>query len=70
MNTSISNFRDEVHQLAQKAFHSRLISGYGDSEYADKYQIIYQGKPRHIGLKSAYVLLSRLIQRSPAPKQS
>lgn len=53
--------RHEVQQLAEKAFHDHLISGYGDGEYPDKYQIVYQGKPRHFSLKEAYYFLDELL---------
>jgi len=64
MNMSTTALRDEVHKLAEDAFHRHLISGYGDSEYADKYQIVYKGKPRHLTLRNAYAFLSSLITRS------
>ncbi|MFB2877340.1 hypothetical protein [Floridanema aerugineum] len=56
--------REEVHQLAENAFHLNLISGYGDGEYSDEYQIVYQGKPRHLPLEKARSFLSKLIQKS------
>jgi hypothetical protein len=56
--------REEVHQLAEKAFHLNLISGYGDGEYTNEYQIVYQGKPRHLPLEKAHSFLSKLIQKS------
>jgi hypothetical protein len=56
--------RDEVHHLAEEAFHRNLISGYGDGEYNDEYQIVFQGKPRHLPLAQARTFLSRLIRQS------
>jgi hypothetical protein len=56
--------RDEVNKLAEYAFHRHLISGYGDGEYAEEYQIVYQGKPRHLPLQKARSFLLRLMQRS------
>jgi hypothetical protein len=56
--------RNEIHRLAEDAFHRHLISGFGDSEYADKYQIVLQGKPRHLPLESARSFLNRLLQKS------
>lgn len=53
--------RNKVHQLAEAAFHRHLISGHGDSEYPDKYQIVYQGKPKHLSLRDAYALLNTLM---------
>jgi hypothetical protein len=64
MSLSNTAFKDEIHRLAEDAFHQHLISGYGDSEYADKYQIVYQGKPRHLTLRNAYAFLKELIGRS------
>jgi hypothetical protein len=62
MSLSDTAFRNEIHRLAEDAFYRHLISGYGDSEYEDKYQIVYQGKPRHLPLKNAYLFLSDLIK--------
>ncbi len=62
--------RNEVHRLAERAFHRHLISGYGDSEDPDRFQIVYQGKPKHFPLQQAYAFLLRLVQRSqtsPSP---
>lgn len=58
------NLRNEVHRLAEGAFHKHLISGYGDSEYPDQFQIVYQGKPKHFPLQQAYTFLLKLVQRS------
>jgi hypothetical protein len=57
--------RGEVHELAEAAFHRHLISGHGDSEYPDEYQIVHQGKPKHFPLSRARAFLAKLIQRSP-----
>ncbi|MFB2936955.1 hypothetical protein ACE1B6_17035 [Aerosakkonemataceae cyanobacterium BLCC-F154] len=62
MTVTKTPLREEVHQLAEKAFHLNLISGYGDGEYNDEYQIVYQGKPRHLPLEKARSFLSKLIQ--------
>lgn len=59
-----STLREEVHQLAEEAFHQKLISGYGDGEYDDKYQIVYQGKPKHYPLPEARSFLVQLLGRS------
>jgi len=67
-NTALKHgnaLRKEVHKLAEVAFHQHLISGYGDSEYPDQFQIVYQGKPKHFPLQQAYAFLFRLVQRSP-----
>ena len=57
-----SPLRDEVRRLADEAFHHKLISGYGDGEYCDEFQIVYQGKPRHYPLDEARVFLMRLLE--------
>ncbi len=62
MNTSTSDLREEVHALAEEAFHLHLISGYGDGEYDGEYQIVYKGKPRHLPLDRAKAFLVNLIQ--------
>ena len=56
--------RGEVHDLAEAAFHRHLISGHGDSEYPDEYQIVHQGKPKHFPLSRARAFLAKLMQRS------
>jgi len=58
------DLRTEVHELADAAFHSHLISGHGDSEFSDSYQIVRQGKPTHLPLNRARTFLAKLIQRS------
>lgn len=63
MNTSTENqLREEVHALAEEAFHLHLISGYGDGEYDGEYQIVYKGKPRHLPLERAKAFLINLMQ--------
>lgn len=64
MNSNITRItlKNEIAKLAEQAFHQRLISGYGAGEYPDYYQIIYQGKPRHFPLESAYLFLERLLK--------
>jgi hypothetical protein len=64
-NTALKHpnaLREEVHLLAEIAFHRHLISGYGDSEYLDQFQIVYQGKPKHFLLEEAYTFLSNLLE--------
>lgn len=53
--------KDKIKRLADKAFHRHLISGYGDSEFPNQYQIVYQGKPRHFSLDHAFVFLKMLV---------
>jgi hypothetical protein len=64
IDKSTAVLRDEIHRLAENAFHHHLISGYGDSEYPDKYQIVVQGKPRHLNLEDARSYLIRLLECS------
>lgn len=64
MNGTIADLRNEVRHLAEEAFHRRLISGYGDGPNDNEYQIVFNGKPRHLSLKSAYSFLSNLINQS------
>jgi hypothetical protein len=54
--------RAEVEKLAAEAFHQHLISGYGDGELPDEYQIVIQGKPRHYSLEYAHSLLANLVE--------
>jgi hypothetical protein len=61
MNPVKTSLRDEVNKLAEQAFHQRLISGYGNGEYADQYQIVYQGKPRSFPLEQAHFSLMILL---------
>jgi hypothetical protein len=57
-----SPLRDEVRRLADEAFHHKLISGYGDGEFSDKFQIVYQGKPMHYLLDEARDFLTHLLE--------
>lgn len=61
MNTTTTTLRDEVRRLAEEAFHLKLISGYGDGQYSEEYQIVTNGKPKHFTLECAYLLLKTLI---------
>lgn len=61
MNTTKTALRDEVRKLAEQAFHLKLISGYGDGQYSDEYQIVSNGKPKHFSLERARLLLKNLI---------
>lgn len=56
-----TTLRNKVHDLAEQAFHRHLISGHGDSEYSDKYQIVHQGKPKHLPLEKAHSFLQNLV---------
>lgn len=66
-NTTLNRghaLREEVHRLAEEAFHQHLISGYGDGEYPDQFQIVDHGKPKHFPLQQAYTFLLHSMDRS------
>lgn len=58
--------RDRVHQLAAEAFNKHLISGYGDGEYADEYQLFIEGKPKHYSLEAARRYLEEILAQGPS----
>ncbi|MDZ8183476.1 MAG: hypothetical protein RMX96_01255 [Nostoc sp. ChiSLP02] len=64
MNGTQSALREEVRLLAEEAFHRKLISGHGDGPDIKEYQIVYQGKPRHLPLEQARLFLNNLLYRS------
>jgi hypothetical protein len=64
MSSTKANLRDEVRHLADAAFRQKLISGHGDGEYSNKYQIIFQGRPRHYELEYARDFLKNLLIRN------
>jgi hypothetical protein len=64
MNSTQPALRDEVRQLAEEAFHRKLISGHGDGADINEYQIVYQGKPRHLPLEQARFFLMNLLHPS------
>ncbi|OUL37039.1 hypothetical protein BV372_04345 [Nostoc sp. T09] len=66
MNNTEVSLRNEVRQLADQAFHLKLISGHGDGPDINEYQIVYQGKPRHLPLEQARLFLVNLLYRSQA----
>ncbi|KJH72873.1 hypothetical protein [Aliterella atlantica] len=59
-----AELKNEIRELAEKAFHLKLIAGYGDGPDSDEYQIVYEGKPRHLPLVRARDFLNDLIKRS------
>ena len=61
MNSTVADLRTEVRQLAEEAFHQKLISGHGDGQNGNEYQIVFNGKPRHISLQYAYSFLADLL---------
>lgn len=63
MNDTKAALRDEVRQLAEEAFHCKLISGYGDGPDINEFQIVYQGKPRHLPLEQARLFLVNLLYK-------
>jgi len=64
MNNTEVSLRNEVRQLADEAFYQKLISGHGDGADSNEYQIVYQGKPRHLPLEQARFFLINLLYRS------
>lgn len=64
MTQTQAALRNEVRELAEVAFHRKLISGYGDGADINEYQIVYQGKPRHISLEQARLFLIDLLYRN------
>lgn len=63
MNGTQAALRDEVRQLAERAFHLKLISGYGDGPDTNEYQIVCDGKPKHFTLEDAHLLLDKLMKQ-------
>ena len=63
MNGTKAALRDEVRQLAEEAFHRKLISGYGDGSNNNEYQIVFKGKPRHLPLAPARNFLDNLLSK-------
>jgi hypothetical protein len=61
MNVTQSELRDEVRLLAEEAFDRNLISGYGDGQNNQEFQIVFKGKPRHLSLERARSFLVKLI---------
>lgn len=61
MNSTKAALRDEVRRLAEEAFHRKLISGYGDGQDRNEYQLVCDGKPKHFPLERAHFILSNLI---------
>jgi hypothetical protein len=64
MNSTQAALRDEIRELAEKAFHQKLISGHGDGADINEYQIVFQGKPRHLPLEQARFFLTNLLDKS------
>ncbi len=64
MNNTPTALRNEVRQLAEEAFHKKLISGYGDGPDRNEYQIVCEGKPKHFPLDQAHSFLDSLIHQS------
>lgn len=61
MSSVKADLKKEVQDLAEEAFHRKLISGYGDGPDNNEYQIVFQGKPRHLPLEYARSFLSDLL---------
>lgn len=63
MISTMADLRDEVRELAEEAFHQKLISGYGDGSNKNEFQIVFKGKPRHLSLEQAHSFLDDLIKK-------
>jgi hypothetical protein len=61
MAVTKDELREVVHQLAEQAFHQGLISGHGDGEFDQEYQLVLEGKPRHFSLEYARSFLEELL---------
>lgn len=61
MSSVKADLKKEVQDLAEEAFHRKLISGYGDGPDNNEYQIVFQGKPRHLSLEYARSFLTDLL---------
>jgi hypothetical protein len=70
MSSAKADLKKEVQHLAEEAFHHKLISGYGDGPDSNEYQIVFQGKPRHLSLEYARSFLSELLLDSQVGKYS
>ena len=64
MNGTKAALRSEVRKLAERAFHLKLISGFGDGPDGNEYQIVFKGKPRHVALEHARSFLGNLLNQS------
>lgn len=64
MSITKADLRDQVRELAQEAFHRKLISGYGDGPDGNEYQLVCKGKPKHFPLEKARSLLRKLIMQA------
>lgn len=58
-----SQLKSEVEQLAAIAYFQHLISGYGNGEHPDRYQIVIQGRPKHYLLEEAHSVLAHLLKQ-------
>jgi hypothetical protein len=61
MSKPASKLKSEVEQLATLAYFRHLISGYGQGEHPDRYQIVIQGRPKHYLLEEAHSVLAQLL---------
>ncbi|MBV6624497.1 MAG: hypothetical protein KI793_16415 [Rivularia sp. (in: Bacteria)] len=65
MSTNKAVLRDEIRRLADEAFHRKLISGFGDGPDNSEFQIVIEGKPRHLPLDEARVTLNKILRTNP-----
>ncbi len=62
MSSNEAVLRDEIRQLADEAFHRKLISGFGDGPDNHEFQIVIEGKPRHLPLEEARSILNKILR--------
>ncbi|MGB3650458.1 MAG: hypothetical protein WBA41_04500 [Rivularia sp. (in: cyanobacteria)] len=65
MNSEKAVLRDQIRQLADEAFHRKLISGFGDGPDSSEFQIVIDGKPRHLPLEEARSVLNEMLRTNP-----
>ena len=62
MSTDEAVLRDEIRRLADEAFHRKLISGFGDGPDNNEFQVVIDGKPRHLPLDEARSVLNEMLR--------
>jgi hypothetical protein len=62
-NSASYQLKSEVEQLAAIAYFQHLISGHGNGEHPDRYQIVIQGRPKHYLLEEAHAVLTQMLEQ-------
>ncbi len=60
-NPANKQLKSEVEALATLAYFRHLISGHGQGEHPDQYQIVIQGRPKHYLLEEAHSVLAQML---------